>query len=196
MQVASVDDASGKNDGRDAANVNQDNENRAELERTQNIQESWHEHTFPEDVQKGEKSKNDDIQENTLNLAQQLAQADSFADNSNFAKNLEQIETRQTAAPASLSKVTVRQSTPMFPNKMKQTKLQDAIQYSIMKTNQRAVSSDGETAKRPNSSLLESPAKLIRPSVDKSVDDENDDDFVSDGSFQTVTHRRIKKKKQ
>ena len=75
-------------------------------------------------------------------------------------------------------------------------KLQDAIQYSIMKTNQRAVSSDGETAKRPNSSLLESPAKLIRPSVDKSVDDENDDDFVSDGSFQTVTHRRIKKKKQ
>ena len=190
---ASVDDASGKNDGQDATNVD---DNRAELERTPNIQESWHEHTFPEDVQVGEKSKNDDIQQNTLNMAQQMAQADSFADNSNFAKNLAQIETRQTAALASSSKVTVRQSTPMFPKKLKQSKLQDVIQYSIMKTNERAVSSDGETAKRPNSSLLESPAKLIRPLVDdKSVDDE-DDDFVSDGSFQTVTYKKNKKKKQ
>ena len=186
-----VNDESGKNDGRDATNVNQDNDTRAELERTPNIQESWHEHTFPEDIQLGEKSKNDDIQQNTLNMAQQMAQADSFADNSNFAKNLEQIETRQTAAPASSSKVTVRQSTPnLFPRKLKQSKLQDAIQYSIMKTNQRAVSSDGETAKRPNSSLLESPAKLIRPSVDdKSADDEEDD-------FVTVSHKKNRKKKQ
>ena len=69
-------------------------------------------------------------------------------------------------------------------------KLVEAMQYSILKTNERSEMSEGESSKRPNSSMLENSPKHL-----KTNSGDGEDESDGQGPFTTVVSRKNRKNK-
>ena len=169
--------------------------NRKELEETPDLQTSW--------ITEVEKHEDDIIKSSTP--IQQNPLADSFKKQttSGFARSLDRLETRQkrTNQQTATSRVTTRSartksqgeavSEVNIKKPMKQSKLVEAMQYSIHKTNERSEMSEGESSKRPNSSMLENSPKHLKTN---SGDGEEESD--GQGSFTTVVNRKSRRSKK